>query len=90
MQRRRHLRLYQMGILLAAVALASVGVLGRLHAQGSSEQPAGGFERSGADTIRTEVRSILSEPRFAPRRTFMQWLADKLRTSTCPKAWGRC
>ena len=78
MQRRRHLRRCQTGILLATIILASVGVPGRLHAQGSSERPPGRLERADAATIRTEVRNILSEPRFAPRRTFLQWLADKL------------
>ncbi|MBN2313500.1 MAG: hypothetical protein JXM79_06190, partial [Sedimentisphaerales bacterium] len=35
------------------------------------------FERADAETIRMHVRQILSEPDFAPRKTFWQWLSGK-------------
>jgi hypothetical protein len=36
------------------------------------------YARAEAETIRTHVQEILSDPRFAPHKTFWQWLREKL------------
>jgi Domain of unknown function (DUF4129) len=36
------------------------------------------YARADAATIRTHVQKILSDPRFAPHKTFWQWLQEKL------------
>jgi hypothetical protein len=37
------------------------------------------YERPDAQTIKDHTRQILSDPQFAPRKTFAQWLQEKLR-----------
>lgn len=46
----------------------------------AADSPRAGEAYGGppGETIQTEVGRILSEPRFAPRTTFWQWLAKKL------------
>jgi hypothetical protein len=36
------------------------------------------FERADVATIRQTTRDILADPRYAPRRSFWQWLAESL------------
>lgn len=36
------------------------------------------YARADAETIRTHVQEILSDPRFTPHKTFWQWLREKL------------
>ena len=65
-------------LMLAAVPAAMCFLpAGRAFA---GEEPAGsGFDRPDAETVRTEVQSILDDPRYAPRKSFIQWLLEKLR-----------
>ena len=45
----------------------------------AGDQPAPApIERADAATIRGEVGEILADPRFAPRKDFLQWLGEKL------------
>ncbi len=37
------------------------------------------YERPDAQTIKEHTRQILSDPQFAPRKTFSQWLLEKFR-----------
>lgn len=39
---------------------------------------AAAFSRPDPETIRSVTREILADPRFAPRKTWAQWLAEKL------------
>ena len=48
---------------------------GLVAAQAAEPRP---FRRPEADAIRLEVRNILSDPRYAPRRSFREWLFEKL------------
>jgi Domain of unknown function (DUF4129) len=67
----------------AAVAVALLwGLLwcaGGASAAGA-EQPAAPppFQRAEAAVIQSTVRSILADPRYAPRQTFWQWLGQQL------------
>lgn len=66
--------------LLAAVVLA-VAALGQpCEAAAGAETPQ--YERVDAGTIKTYTQDILADPRFSPRKTFRQWLREKLRS------WG--
>jgi hypothetical protein len=60
-----------------ALALA-VAALVSLRAAAPAQAAAGGYERADAQTIRDGTREIVSDPRFAPRKTFWQWLGEKL------------
>lgn len=42
------------------------------------EIPTAGYARPEADAVRAELRDILSDPKFAPRKTISEWLTDKL------------
>jgi len=65
---------------LATAAWASNGF--------SSEAPK--FQRPRPDAIRAELRQILADPRYAPRKTMWQWVRDKLTAWRWPDVhWGR-
>ena len=47
--------------------------------EGQGEPPPGeGFQRPAPQEVRRELSQILEDPRFRPRRTFLQWLGEKL------------
>ncbi|MHC4744253.1 MAG: hypothetical protein ACYS8Z_20245, partial [Planctomycetota bacterium] len=46
------------------------------------------FQRPDKDTIVSETRHILADPRFAPKRTFWQWLSAKLAGWDPPRIAG--
>lgn len=69
-------------LFLVLMLAAAPAVMCFLPAAGAfaGEQPAdSGFDRPDAETVRTEVQSILDDPRYAPRKSFIQWLLEKLR-----------
>ncbi len=45
---------------------------------GGKARGGGAFERAEAKVIRARIDKILADPRFAPRKTFYQWLREKL------------
>jgi hypothetical protein len=58
-------------------ALAVIAIVS-LHAGAPASAASRDFERADAQTIRDHTRQIVSDPRFAPRKTFWQWLGEKL------------
>ena len=44
----------------------------------AARSPAVAAPRPDAETIRQATRDILADPRFSPRKTFLQWLLEKL------------
>jgi hypothetical protein len=42
------------------------------------------YARADAETIRTHVRDILSDPRFASHKTFWQWLSERFSRGAGP------
>jgi hypothetical protein len=65
--------------LIALIALGTAAATAGAPAQTTVSPAPGDYARADAQTIKTEVQRITSDPRFAPRRTFGQWLAQKLR-----------
>jgi len=47
--------------------------------------PARGYERAEAETIRTHLQEILADPRYAPHKTFGQWLMERLARWGAPR-----
>lgn len=43
------------------------------------------YERPDAQTIRAETRRVLSDPRFAPRWSFWDWLGEKMGGGYTPR-----
>jgi len=67
------------GAVVALVAIAlTVLSLGRPCAASRGVAETSRYERADAPTIKTCTREILADPRFAPRKTFRQWLNEKL------------
>ena len=61
--------------LLLALAITTIV---SLHARAPAYAASGDFERADAQTIRDYTRQIVSDPRFAPRKTFSQGLGEKV------------
>lgn len=79
MARLRLNRRGQAGAALLLVLAVSAGFIGGKRIAADGDAPAVvPFERSDAETIRAHTREILSDPQFAPRKTLLQWLSEKL------------
>jgi len=63
---------------LAAVLCGTFCGLACGASAGETSGRSASYERADAETIRAEIRNILADPRLAPRRTFSQWLSEKL------------
>ncbi|HSW02439.1 MAG TPA: DUF4129 domain-containing protein [Sedimentisphaerales bacterium] len=61
-------------LLVTGTALATV-----VSARDASADRILQYERPDAQAIKDHTRQILSDPQFAPRKTFAQWLQEKLR-----------
>lgn len=70
-------------MLMLAAAARSTGGAPAVDAR-QTGQPVR-FKRPDALTIRETTRGILADPRFAPRKTFMQWLFEKLSSWRVPR-----
>jgi hypothetical protein len=66
----------------AAIVFVVAALLGCIWIlPAAAEEPAAArppIGRPDAESVRAETHEILSDPRFAPRRTFLQWLAEQL------------
>ncbi len=60
---------------LVLIGSAAAGPRARIAPVRSAPQD---YARADAETIRTHVQEILSDPRYAPHKTFWQWLGEKL------------
>lgn len=66
-------------IVLALAALSRPGVAA------TTDTTSPQYERPDARTIQTCIREILDDPQFAPRKSFGQWLREKLSKWDGPK-----
>jgi hypothetical protein len=77
-------RLRKLGLLLAVAA--ALAVWDRAGVAIASAGQASQYERPEAQAIKDCTREILSDPQFAPRKTFGQWLREKFRKWGGPHA----
>ena len=70
-------------LLIIAGIIFSLPVLS--HADGIADPVTSQFDRVDAETIKMLTHQILSEPGFAPRKTFWQWLGEKFSKWDGPK-----
>jgi hypothetical protein len=64
-------------LLLTAVVIVYPSIV-LCHAGENTIQKTSQFDRPDAEIIKVHTRRILSERNFAPNKTFMQWLMEKL------------
>jgi len=71
---------YKTRIVWLVVLLTGGSATARLVAAEGQERVASrpGFDRPHPDVVRETTRQVLSDPKFAPYRTFWQWLMDAL------------
>lgn len=62
-------------LLVTGIAFSSIVLCKEVETQANNVAQ---FERPDAETIKTYTRQILSDIRFSPRKTFWQWLIEKL------------
>lgn len=62
-------------LLITGIAFSSMVLANEVEIQ---VDKAAQFERVDAETIKMHTRQILSDTRFSPRKTFWQWLLEKL------------
>jgi hypothetical protein len=72
-------------VVLAVAVLGCACCLAVAHAASEDEQQSARFERPTASAIKAELQGILADPHFAPRKTFTQWLAEKLSSWERPR-----
>jgi len=63
---------------VGAFAFALLCALTPAARAGGQQQQAAVYSHPDPDAVRQEVHDILSDPRYAPRKTFMQWLLERL------------
>lgn len=69
-------------LLIAGIAFSAVVLSKGVETQANNVAQ---YERPDAETIKMHTRQILSDIRFSPRKTFWQWLIDKLARWKGPK-----
>ena len=62
-------------LLITGIAFSSIVLSKEVEIQAKNVAQ---YERPDAETIKIDTRQILSDLRFSPRKTFWQWLSEKL------------
>jgi len=68
----------RIAVVVAILPMVTVSLLASASAVANERGDDAHFDRPEATAIRAEARSILSDPRYAPRRSITQWLLEKL------------
>ncbi len=72
-------------LILSVIAGISLTLLASIYAAESVSSIAGQYERADVKTIKMHTGQILSDPKFAPRKSFVQWLGEKFSGWEGPK-----
>ena len=72
-------------LILSVIAGISLTLLATMYAAESPTTDPPQYERADVKTIKMHTGQILSDPKFAPRKSFTQWLEEKFSRWEGPK-----